>query len=111
MLTVAFKHKNMWKSTGKIAKEHGVTNHAVQHWIKIGKYEKTRKTKGGHWRIWIENDPKIILYTRVSSSKQKSSIKTQRDLLEAKYPDGEFISDIASGFNQDRRGYKRILEK
>ena len=100
----------MWKSTGKIAKEHGVTNQAVQYWIKIGKYEKTRKTKGGHWRIWIENDPKIILYARVSSSKQKSSIKTQRDLLEAKYPGGEFISDIASGFNQDRRGYKRILE-
>ena len=35
---------------------------------------------------------------------------TQRALLEAKYPSGEFISDIASGFNQDRRGYKRILE-
>jgi len=31
-------------------------------------------------------------------------------LLKNKYPEAKFISDIASGFNQNRRGYKTILE-
>ena len=31
--------------------------------------------------------------------------------VERKYPEGVFISDIASGFNQNRKGYKKILEQ
>jgi predicted site-specific integrase-resolvase len=34
----------------------------------------------------------------------------QEQLLKNKYPEATFISDIASGFNQSRRGYKTILE-
>jgi len=31
-------------------------------------------------------------------------------LLKSQYPFARFISDIASGFNQNRRGYKAFLE-
>jgi predicted site-specific integrase-resolvase len=31
-------------------------------------------------------------------------------LLKDKYPAAMFISDMASGFNKNRRGYKAILE-
>jgi predicted site-specific integrase-resolvase len=100
----------MYKPTGFLAKKYAVTNETVQNWIKEGKFERVKKTKGGHYRIWVEEDPTVVLYGRISSSKQKSSLKKQEKLLKAKYPDARFLSDVASGFNQNRRGYKAFLE-
>jgi putative resolvase len=109
----------MYKSTGFLAKEYSVTNETIQNWIKEGKFEKVKKTKGGHYRVWVEEPSITILYARVSSSKQKSerrklryfvSLVKQEELLRKKYPDARFISDIASGFNQNRRGYRTFLE-
>ncbi|MEZ9834125.1 RNA-guided endonuclease TnpB family protein [Vibrio breoganii] len=51
-----------------------------------------------------------MCYARVSSSKQKSSIDTQKRILLERYPDAEFISDIASAFNFKRKGLQTILE-
>ena len=101
----------MWKSTGWIAKKEHVTNETVQNWIKEGYYDQVKKTKGGHYRVWVEEPSVVILYARVSSKKQQSSLKTQERRLKKHYPDGQFISDIASGCNQNRRGYKAILER
>ena len=70
-----------------------------------------RKPRGGHYRVWVEEPASVILYARISSKKQQSSLDRQEELLKSKYPEGEFISDIANGFNQNRRGYKRILER
>ena len=80
------------------------------HWIKEGQFEKVKKTKGGHYRIWIEEPSVTILYARVSSSKPKSSLLKIDPLLRKKYPNARFISDIATGFSQNRRGYRTILE-
>ena len=101
----------MWKSTGWIAKKEHVTNETIQNWIKEGYYDRVKKTKGGHYRVWVEEPSTVILYARISSKKQQSSLETQERLLKKHYPDGKFISDIASGFNQNRRGYKAILER
>ncbi len=100
----------MYKSTGFLAKKYSVTNETIQNGIKEGKFERVKKTKGGHYRIWVEEPSITILYARVSSSKQKSSLVKQEELLRKKYPDARFISDVASGFNQNRRGYRTILE-
>jgi len=96
----------MYKSTGFLAKEYSVTNETIQNWIKEGKFECVKKTKGGHYRVWVDEPNIVILYARISSSKQKSSLVKQEELLRRKYPEARFISDIASGFNQNRRGYK-----
>lgn len=101
----------MWKSTGWLAKQEHVTNETIQNWIKEGYYERVKKTKGGHYRVWVKEPTSVILYARISSKKQQSSLNKQRELLIKHYPDGEFISDIASGFNQNRRGYKTILAR
>ncbi|MFK5969442.1 MAG: recombinase family protein [Candidatus Marithrix sp.] len=100
----------MYKPTGFLAKQYSVTNETIQKWIKEGKFDKVKKTKGGHYRVWVDESTVTILYARVSSAKQKSSLLKQEQLLKDKYPEATFISDIASGFNQDRRGYKAILE-
>lgn len=71
----------MWLSTTKLAKRENVTSQTIRRWIKEGKYERIETTKGGHIRIWIEQNPKRILYARVSSKKQESSLIKQEQIL------------------------------
>ena len=101
----------MWKNVGYMARLEGVSRQTILRWINDCKYSKTKLTEGGHYRIWLESEPEVILYARVSTSKQKDSIDTQLKLLKKEYPNGTTISDIASGFNFERRGFKRILER
>ena len=97
-------------STGQYAKRYGVTSQSVRRWIEAGRLDATR-TPTGQWRIEIEEPLMTYLYARVSSSKQKSSIETQRRLLEEAYPDGKFVFDIGFGFNFKRRSFVRLLEQ
>jgi len=101
----------MWRSTGWLAKSECVTNETIQNWIKEGYYERYKKTKGGHYRVWVKEPASVILYARVSSKEQQSSLEQQERLLKERYPNGELVSEIASGFDEDRQGYKRILER
>ena len=99
----------MWASTTKLAKIEGVTTQTIRRKIESGHYEKVMQTSGGHYRVFI-NQQRKICYARVSSGKQKSSIDTQRRILLERYPDAEFISDVASAFNFKRKGLQAILE-
>ncbi len=50
-----------------MAKIEGVTRMTINRWVRKGRYEKVRQTKGGHWRIWVQ-DPKITVnYVREES--------------------------------------------
>ena len=101
----------MWLSTTKMAKREGVTTETIRRWIREGKFEEVMRTDGGHLRI-KDKKKRRLLYVRVSSSKQKTSIERQRqkDILQKKYPNDEFIIDTASAFNFQRKGLKTILE-
>lgn len=99
----------MWVSTTKLAKIEGVTSQTIRRKIENGHYNKVMQTSGGHYRIFISQQ-RMICYARVSSGKQKSSIDTQKRILLERYPDAEFISDVASAFNFKRKGLQTILE-
>jgi len=99
----------MWLSTTKLSNIEGVTTQTIREWAKAGKYEEYKITKGGHFRIRVKNERRIC-YARVSSKKQETSIETQKQILLQKYPETEFIYDIASAFNFQRKGLKTILE-
>lgn len=99
----------MWLSTTKLSKIEGVTTQTIREWAKAGKYEEYKITEGGHFRIRIKSERRIC-YARVSSKKQETSIETQKQILLQKYPETEFIYDIASAFNFQRKGLKTILE-
>lgn len=104
--------KLKYVSTGVLAKKDFVSTQTIRRWIKDGKYEHTYKTKGGDFRIGIPYEERTIHYARVSSKKQNSSIN--RQLKELKYSTlGKFeeISDVGSGFNFKRKGFKTILER
>jgi len=101
----------MWKKAGWLAKKHGVSRITIGNWIRAGKYEKVERTKGGHYRVWIETDIETIGYCRVSSAKQKSSLVTQEAIIRAAYPSIQVVSDIGSGFNFKRKSFRALLER
>lgn len=57
-----------------------------------------------------EPSKKKIIYARVSTRKQSSDLEHQVKFLKDRYPDFDVITDIGSGINFNRRGFKRILE-
>lgn len=100
----------MWYSTTQLAKREGVTTQTIRRRILDGTYREVKMTAGGHFRIKINEERRTICYARVSSSKQRSSIDTQIARLRIKYPEAEYISDIASAFNFKRQGIETVLE-
>lgn len=100
----------MLLSTTKVAQLEGVTTQTVRRWLSQG-ILKGVKTRGGHNRIDYHGEPETILYGRVSSSKQLTSIVKQGSLLKRAYRNATFIHDIGSGFNFKRRNFVKILER
>ncbi|MBT5423922.1 IS607 family transposase [archaeon] len=98
----------------KAEKYYNVTSKTLHRWDEKGKI-KTKRTEGGHRRYFIKeekDDGKIsIIYTRVSSKKQKSDLQRQTKFLKNKYESYKVISDIGSGINFSRKGFNSILDE
>ena len=101
----------MWMTTTRLARREKVTTQTVRRWIEGGRYQRFERTPGGHYRVWVPVDPDTILYARVSSARQESSLDTQERLLRDRYPDGHVVRDTGSGFNFRRRGFVALLER
>lgn len=109
----------MYGTTAQAKEYYGVSTDTLRRWANSGKIQ-FQKTKGGHRRYYIPDDEdsegnvagtSLIIYARVSSSKQKSELQNQIDYLSHKYPDHEVIQDIGSGINHNRKGFNAILER
>ena len=99
--------------TSTVASEYyGVSFDTLRRWDKKGKLSAIR-TKGNHRRYFIpdnkKSDRRKIIYARVSSSKQKPHLQNQIKYLQKKYPKYELITDVGSGINFNRSGFREIL--
>jgi predicted site-specific integrase-resolvase len=102
----------LWKTTGQIANDYGVTPQTIRRWIASGEFEHVKRTEGGHYRIGIvPATEQRVGYARVSSRKQKSSLEEQKRQLKKAYPKIEILADIGSGFNFKRKGFVALLER
>jgi len=105
----------MYVKPKEACKYYGVSDQALRLCANEGKV-KYITTKGGHRRYILDQpkksniNPKQVLYARVSSSKQKDDLKRQCDFLREKYPNHDLVTDIGSGINFKRKGFKTILE-
>ena len=61
--------------------------------------------------FWVPVGPDTIHYARVPSAEQESSLDTQERLLRDRYPDGQVVRDVGSGFDFKRRGFVALLER
>lgn len=101
----------MYVNSKDAAKYYTVSLDTLRRWDKQGKI-KTIRTEGGHRRYFIpKNNEQNIIYARVSSSKQSDDLQRQVEFLRKQFPNYEIITDIASGINFKRKGFKTILDR
>ena len=106
----------MYVTPRKASSHFNVSEQALRSWANTGRI-KYITTKGGHRRYLLQKpeqpkqpDELKIIYSRVSSKKQQADLKRQTEFLREKFPDHKIITDIGSGINFKRTGFKRILE-
>ncbi len=73
----------MYKSTGFLAKEYSVTNETIQNWIKEGKFEKVKKTKGGHYRCGWMNQLPLFSMQESPAQNKKVLLKNKKNCSKA----------------------------
>lgn len=103
----------------------GITVQTLRNWDKEGKIKTIRTPSnirmynkqdiqriitGVEVNAQVQNTKQKICYCRVSSRKQLPDLERQQSFLKSKYPDYKLVSDVASGLNWNRKGFKTILE-
>ena len=97
----------------------GVHVQTVRRWCKAGKLAAHHRTPGNHRRFEVkssEQDGETIGYVRVSTHGQKDDLEVQRQAIRDKAISENInldavISDIGSGINCKRKGFKTIIAK
>ena len=100
------------------AKHYGVAISTIRGWARKGQIPVER-IGTGHYRYIVYRDDPVasnnqlsghIIYTRVSSRKQEADLQRQSNWLQKRYPGYKLITDVGSGINYARPGFKTILE-
>jgi len=100
----------------------GISYTTLRDYVRRG-YIKPVLTPRGKWRfreedverlIGIVKQRRVVLYARVSSSSQRDDLERQIRALEEwarsnNIVEYEVVTDIGSGLNEDRKGFKKIL--
>jgi len=102
----------------KYAKLQGVSYRTIWNWLYAGKVKYERDATNHVWIIEDEPQPKrqplVAVYTRVSSSENKSNLDTQAERLisycNAKgYKVEKVVKEIGSGLNDNRQKLEKLL--
>lgn len=106
----------MYVRPKEACKHFNVCDQTLRTWASTGKISFIT-TEGGHRRYLLSTPDKPpepeelkIIYSRVSSKKQQTDLCRQTEFLKQHHPTHKIISDIGSGLNFNRKGFKRILE-
>ena len=86
----------------------GIHPQTLRRLTREGKIECERTT-GNHRRFPVEDkddEKKSVAYSRVSSHDQKADLERQKELLQEKFTPDLIISDIGSGINYKKKGFK-----
>lgn len=101
----------------------GVSQRTLRRWANSQKIEFIRKGSQGKYLYNLqrkeeeqigsnlESSPRSLIYARVSTRKQQDDLERQVQRLREHFPNHEVYTDIASGLNFKRQGFKKILEE
>jgi len=109
-------------STKKARNLLGVTTQTLRNWDNSGKINTIKSPSGVRLYnlkdiqdiIGVDNfvsQKKKIAYCRVSSKKQMDDLERQKNFFKHNYPNHELVTDIGSGINWKRKGFKTILDR
>ena len=100
-------------TVSKLANYYGVHPQTIRRWCRNGNIVEHHRTIGNHRRL-EEPTKQTIGYVRVSSADQKSDLKIQQQALAEKarlqnITIDSTITDIGSGMNYKKRGFKQLM--
>jgi len=103
-------------TVGMLAEYYGVHKQTVRRWCRNGALVEHHRTLGNHRRFEEPKNPdgQVVGYVRVSSADQKSDLKIQEQALVEKarlqnITIATTISDVGSGMNYKKRGFKQLM--
>ena len=104
------------------AKHYGIAISTLRLWAR-NEQIPVQRIGNGHYRYVVQQNvverekdntgnalSGYIIYTRVSSKKQQADLERQSSWLQKRYPRYQLVTDIGSGINYTRPGFKAILE-
>jgi predicted site-specific integrase-resolvase len=108
-----------------ISKKFDITSNTLRRWAEDDKIRYIRIRDGKGKRMYnvedvekifygsriSEHKKKIVCYARVSSDHQREDLNRQIKLLQETFEQAEIISDIGSGLNFKRKGFKTLLDR
>jgi predicted site-specific integrase-resolvase len=97
-----------------MARKLGIHPQTLRRWEREGKFPKPERTLGHHRHYQVtptRTEALTVGYVRVSSHDQKTDLERQRQFVEqqAGKPVDLVISDLGSGLNYKKAGFKRLL--
>jgi len=108
-----------WVKADKAREYYSISAPTLRHWSETNKIS-SQQLPTGRYKYWIADIKKkgnnnktgqtTIIYSRVSSTKQSRDLTRQEHYLKSKYPTAESRTDIGSGLNYKRPGFKAILQ-
>lgn len=125
-MSTSVTHCRMWAKLAAAAKHFGVSIHTIHHWRQHGKIVARKQGDSGKYLYDLDSfiaktscstekeqkrPRKGIIYARVSTRKQAAFLQNQIDRLKERYPDHDVYSDVASGINFKRKGFKKVLAR
>lgn len=105
----------MYLPSRKACAHFGVHANTLRSWADENKISYIRTPSGQRLydvaSLGVKEDSRRkICYARVSSAGQKKDLERQVEFLKQKYPEHEVITDVGSGLNFKRKGFRRVLE-
>ena len=99
---------------GEMARKLGIHPQTLRRWERTGKLPPPERTLGNHRRYRAKpasTDALTVGYVRVSAHDQKADLERRRQFVteNAGKPMDLVISDLGSGLNYKKAGFKRLL--
>jgi len=116
------EHDHSYYSAQDVRKQYNVSATTLRRWAAAGRLGVVRAPGGN--RMYSASDLRLLFagreeaeararvcYARVSSAHQRADLERQVADLRAAYPDHEVITDVGSGLNWHRPGFKALLDR
>lgn len=111
----------MYIRAGDVRKNYNVSVSTLANWANQGKVRFIRPGRNRYYhkedisvfcrkRSYNQKQGSTVCYARVSTNRQKEDLDYQCNTLATQFPGADVISDIGSGLDWDRKGFRKLLE-